>query len=151
MQFNSGYSDRVEVLLICEDETRTKQDQADACNINNIMKKYQKTGLIDHVSKYHAHYGDASRVSYEEAFNTTLRTNEVFSELPSTVRAKYDNDPAIWLGAIEGAETPEQFREIMGLPAPESPGVVTPAPEAPAVVPPVGTPPAAPGAASEEV
>ena len=37
--------------------TMTEQAHKDECDVNNIIKKYDKTGLINHVSKISAMYG----------------------------------------------------------------------------------------------
>ena len=36
----------------------TKQSFKDECNINNIMSKYMKDGLIGHVNKHQGRYDD---------------------------------------------------------------------------------------------
>ena len=105
--------------------TKTKQDQAADCDINNIMAKYQKTGLITHLSTYAGYYGNADQVAYETAFDLVNNAHEAFDTLPSTVRAQFENDPALWLGAIEEADTPEKFQELVsgesGAPEPSAP------------------------------
>ena len=34
------------VSLSCNDESLTHQSFKDVCNVNNILKKYEKTGLV---------------------------------------------------------------------------------------------------------
>ena len=42
------------------DPGRTRQSMRDECDINAIMRKYIKTGAIDHVNKYSGEYGFAT-------------------------------------------------------------------------------------------
>lgn len=134
MNFVTAYDKTHQVRPVYEPEidpetgepiTMTKQDQAAACDINNIVKKYQRTGLIDHLAEYAPHYGDATQVEYLDAFNLLQRTDTAFDSLPSSVRARFDNDPASWLLAIEGAETPEQVKAILEGESGQSSGVET--------------------------
>lgn len=110
--------------------SKTKQDDVEACNINNIMKKYQRDGLVTHLSKFAPSYGNASQVEYLEAFELLNTADSVFDTLPSTVRARFENDPALWLGAIEDAGSPEALKAILsGEEAQDSPVEPTPAPQ----------------------
>ena len=75
-------------------KTMTEQHHAKTCNINHIIAKYQKTGLLDHVNKYEPTYGDVSRIEFEKAMNLVSDQKMVFDELPSSIRAHYNHDVA---------------------------------------------------------
>ena len=71
-------------------ENQTQQSMADECDINNIMRQYQETGMLAHVNTYEGEYGDFTDVvDYQTACNVVLMANEMFSTLPSTVRARF--------------------------------------------------------------
>ena len=64
-------------------ESRTKQSFKDECDINNILKKYNKTGQLPAMIKADPKYGDFSNsASYQESLNLVLLAQEQFSNLP---------------------------------------------------------------------
>lgn len=85
--------------------SRTQQSFKDETDINSIMSKYQKTGLIDHVNEHGAHYGDQpSAVDFHEAMSLVASTNSLFNELPSSTRDYFDNDPSAFLEYVSDEE-----------------------------------------------
>lgn len=83
-------------------ESRTKQAHKDETDINRIMQKYQKTGLLDHVNKYQGEYGDFSEVTdFQSALNKIHESQEMFGTLPSSIRKQFDNDPGKFLNFVE--------------------------------------------------
>jgi len=88
--------------------SRTQQSFKDETNINTIMAKYQKTGLIDHVNEHGPTYGEQPMaVDFHEAMNLVADANTMFAELPSSVRANFDNDPSAFLDYIADDERRE--------------------------------------------
>jgi len=92
----------------------TEQSHRDACNVNNIIKKHLKTGAITHLNKMEAQYGDVSGIDFQSALETVERAQEAFDLLPSQVRKKFHNNPALFL---DFTNDPENARELveMGL------------------------------------
>lgn len=80
-----------------ESPSMTKQSFKSECDINNILIKYQKTGVFDHVQKYEPQYFDATETDYHDAMNTVVSANEMFEDLPSKAREFFNNDPAMFL------------------------------------------------------
>lgn len=73
---------------------RTKQSHKDECDINVILRKYDKTGLITHVNTAAAQYGDFTEINeYQESLNLVINAQNAFDELPSSIRKKFGNDP----------------------------------------------------------
>lgn len=100
----------------------TEQSHKDSCNINSIIKKFDKNGLITHVSKIEAKYGDLTGLDFQSANNLVIKAMNDFMELPSKIRNRFKNSPemfiefmdnpdnrdeAIALGLIRGDWTPE--------------------------------------------
>lgn len=81
-------------------KTMTEQHHEKHCNINNIMAKYQKTGLIDHVKKHGGTYGDVTGQEFKEAQDLIASQKSIFYELPSSVRDQLGNDPANYLNLV---------------------------------------------------
>ena len=85
-------------------------------DINNIMKRYERTGLLDHVNQYQGDYGDYTNVpvDYHDALNFVRNSQEMFMTLPAAVRARFDNDPGAFLKFVEDPANADAMVE-MGL------------------------------------
>lgn len=101
-------------------KTVTEQHHAKTCNINYIIAKYQKTGLVSHINKHEGRYGDVSGADYERAMELVTDQETMFNELPSSVRAHYDNDVAEYLEHVRTAEGAAEHAQLLN-PAPEVP------------------------------
>jgi phage internal scaffolding protein len=74
-------------------ETKTQQHFKNAVNINQIMERYRKTGVLPSV-RSQALYGDFTTIgSYHEAMNRVYEAQEAFESLPAKVRTKFKNNP----------------------------------------------------------
>lgn len=87
-------------------ERRTKSEFLKECDINMIMARYRKTGILgDPARQAAARFGDFSQVpTYQEMQQKVLDAHEVFMALPASVRKEFDNDPGAF---ISSADTPE--------------------------------------------
>lgn len=107
--------------------SRTKQEFREECDINNIMKRYEKDGLVDHVNKYQGQYGDFTDApEYQDALNKVASAEAMFMTLPANIRARYENDPGKFLQFVDNASK-DQLRDA-GLLRSESVAVPEPAP-----------------------
>lgn len=93
-------------------KTRTKQSMAAECDINTIMQKYQKTGVIDHVAKHGGMYEYATALSYQEAIHLKRDAEEMFNDLPSSLRAQFKGNPAIFLAFVQDDKNLEEMGEL---------------------------------------
>lgn len=75
----------------------TEQHHLDSCDINLIMARYQKTGVIDHVSKYEPMYGEMDGATFLEKQRAITNVITMFEDLPSTAREHFGHDPAAFL------------------------------------------------------
>ena len=95
--------------------SKAKQSFKAECNVNNIMKKYEKYGIIEHVNNHQAAYGDFSDVSdYQTSLNAVMAANDAFMELPAAIRKQFDNNPATFVAFVEDPNNQEKLIE-MGL------------------------------------
>lgn len=111
MKFNTAYSKRTPVKL----DTGiglTKQSHIKECDINNIMARYQKTGAISHMNNHASDYGFASSDDLHAALNTVNRANEMFNDLPSSIRTKFGNDPGLFLDFVQNPENMNEMVEL---------------------------------------
>ena len=106
-------------------DTHVKQAFKDECDVNRIMAKYRKIGLLDHVAVHKGDYGDYtnSPTSYHDAVNQVLAAEEMFLTVPSKIRAQFANDPGQFLSYVSNPENKEALIK-MGLANPELPPVV---------------------------
>ena len=84
------------LALVAEPEfdDMAKQAFKDACDVNKIIKKAQRTGSLAHVEKYpESVYGEFENVDLLGAFERDQRAKELFADLPSEVRAEFNHDP----------------------------------------------------------
>jgi len=117
MKVRSPYT-RVRTPFETTGESLTHQSMAPECDINRIMAKWQKTGVIEHANTYQGQYGDfAETPSYQEAMNVVLESQEMFMTLPSSVRRQFDNDPGQFLAFAVDPSNGEKMIE-MGLASP---------------------------------
>lgn len=98
--FRTAYGERkrVSVSFLDENENqligRTEQHHKASCDVNNILRKYDKTGLITHVNRSAASYGDFTEVNeYKVNLNMVMAAQDSFDELPSSIRKRFANDP----------------------------------------------------------
>lgn len=97
----------------------TKQSFGDDCNINTIMAKHMKTGLIEHLNPRTPMYGDFSMVNdFHSALERVTEAQEQFALLPSAVRNLVANDPERLLKALTDPEETAALAEA-GLPMAE--------------------------------
>lgn len=115
----------------------TKQSFAEECNINNILDRFIRTGVIDHVSKFGAVYGDfGTGAEFQEHMMQIANAQNMFNELPARARQYFNEDPAQFLDYVNGDEVTVEKLHELGIASPdyrapvrdEQPGAVT-APE----------------------
>ena len=112
-----NHFDRVRVSIeFNPDEKRTKSQFKDECDINKIMDKFHKTGLISHTAKYAPQYGDALSIDeLHEAKFKIAEANTMFEELPSPWRKKFENIEN-FLEFVGDPKNEEEMREMGLLP-----------------------------------
>lgn len=141
----SAYHPHERVQVAFPNPSLTKQAMAAETDINNIMRKYEKDGIITHLAKHQGQYGDFSEVTdYHTALNTMHAADEAFASLPSRIRGEFQNDPAKFLDFVHDPNNQQKMVE-MGLAHPlpaAAPVIPAPAPPIPTEVPPA--PPQAP-------
>lgn len=104
--------------LKCEDKSLTLQSQAQDADINVIMKRFGVTGVLPQVALPPS-YGDFDSVSdYSDAVALIREANASFNALSASVRARFDNDPALFVNFCCDPSNIDAMRE-MGLAVPK--------------------------------
>jgi len=115
VKFKTGYGDRKREGFKTTGDSLTQQSHAQAADVRNIIKQYDRTGLIANVNKGIAQYGDYSEINeYSEALNMVRHANENFETLPSHIREQFNNNAGLF---FEFATNPKNSEEMikMGL------------------------------------
>lgn len=125
---------RRRVVLDCSgDPSRTKQSFAQECDINHIVARFEKTGVVTHLNRVQGTYADVSEMgSYREALDIVRAVQNDFSKLPSAVREQFGNDPASFIDRLQSMSPQEVQELIYGPLRAEDP---VPAPEVPPTAP----------------
>lgn len=77
--------------------SRTQQHFKDNCDINSIIKRHSRTGVLPLNSRQPL-YGDFSNITtLHELKNRLYEINADFMKLPSYTRAKFQNNPEVML------------------------------------------------------
>lgn len=113
MEFKTAYGKKERVLNVNEEPSLTKQSFKNECDINLIMKKWQKTGVLPQARSAQPCYGDFTGISdYQSALNAVAEAQDTFLALPSALRARFSNDPSLFL---EFVQNPANIDEMISL------------------------------------
>lgn len=82
-----------------------KQSQAQECDINYIMAKYSKTGVLDHLNVHQGEYGDFQDASdFLESQILVQKAQDMFHTIPSDIRKVFHNDAGKFLDFVQNPE-----------------------------------------------
>lgn len=104
--------------------SRTQQHFKKDADINNIMRKYQRTGVLVDPSIMRNRkpiYGDFSNLpDYQQLSNQLIEIDRMFMALPSELRARFQNDPKVLVDFVSNPDNEEAARKLGLLQAPAS-------------------------------
>lgn len=138
--FITAYGPKLKISITFPAEGMAKQSFKAECDINQIMARYLKTGVLDFVNKLQPQYADVTGFEYQEAMDIVATSKTLFAELPATVRERFNNNPGEFLDFVHDPANVQEMHEL-GLMRPD---YQPPAPDAPAAV--VAAPAAVPAA-----
>lgn len=111
----------VKVVKECP-ENLTQMNSQKSCDVNVIMKQFRKTGQIIHLAKKVPFYGDVSDFTdYGTALMKVKVAQDLFEQMPSAVRNRFDNDVE---KAIKFLEDPKNLKEAQEIGMVEKPTIV---------------------------
>ncbi len=114
------------------DKIRTKQSFKQETDINNIMAKFVKTGIItpDALAKRQGAFADVSDIGdFSECLEQIETAEAAFMTLGPQIRARFENQPAKLLDFCSKDENKEEAIELGIISKPEP--TVEPVPEPP--------------------
>lgn len=110
--YRHAASPRLRVSISFPGQGRTKQEFKDECDINVLMRRYQEEGVPPPTNPQQPRWGDFSAFDFQEAMNTVLEAEQLFSELPSHLRNRFANDP---VQLLEWVHNPSNAAEAVEL------------------------------------
>ncbi len=126
-----------------KDKSLTNQADMESADINKIMARYEKTGvLLDPVLNEYREptFGDFSEIKdYHATLSAVRRAEQVFAALPANVRNRFKNDPQEMINFLEDSKNDKEAVDL-GLKDPKVLPVAKPE-DTKAGALPVGTPP----------
>ncbi len=123
MTLRSAYGPKTRQQITFPGQGRTKQSHKKECDINNIMARFQKTGTVDFVNTQKPQFGDATGIEFQTAMETVAKAEEMFAELPSKIRERFNNNAQELLVFLENEEnrTEAAFLGLLKEPEPVVP------------------------------
>lgn len=98
---------------------RTKQSFKQECDINSIIARYQKTGMMDHVKLNPGVFADVSNVGdYAGMVRKVRHAQESFELLPGALRQRFHQDPGEFVSFISDPENRSEAVKLGLVPAP---------------------------------
>lgn len=111
-------------------EKRAKDSFKDECDVNQILARFQVTGVIDHFAKHGGEYMDVPALDYQHALDVLIQADSMFADLPSSLRNRFENDPLEFLKFVQDPDNLDEMREL-GLADPVTPDGRPRPPQAP--------------------
>jgi phage internal scaffolding protein len=107
-----------------------KQSFRDECDINNILRQFNVTGQLP-LGSVQPQYGDFSGITdYQSALNAVMEAQDSFLALPAKIRARFDNDPALFVEFASDEANKDEMK-AMGLLREETAQAVVTSPSEP--------------------
>lgn len=132
LDFRAAYDVPVRRQFVPIGESLTKQSFKDECDVNLILSKYQRTGVIDFVNRREGRFGDATAVDFQSALDIVNQASAMFSELPSTVRKRFGNSAEEFLAFMDDSSNDAEAVKLgLKVAPPPASEPVPPAPPAP--------------------
>lgn len=98
--------------LACEEPTLAQQHFKDECDINNILKQFNVTGMLPN-QPLSPRYGDFTGISdYKTAIDRVIAAEEEFMALPAQLRARFDNDPENLITFLDNEENRSEAEKL---------------------------------------
>lgn len=107
----------------------TKQCFKEESDINTIMARYQSTGEIPVINQVAPQYLDASGFDFQAMQDKVVEARDLFGQLPSLLRNRFSNDPALFLEYVADPANHPEMRKLgllKGNGAGSQPEAVTP-------------------------
>lgn len=103
----------LKVLTVCG-ESKTDQSFKDQMNIKHMLRGVEAKGLLRMATKFEGEFDDYPNVDYQEAQFQLARAKNMFNELPSATRNRFENNPAKFMEFVHNPDNGPELKK-MGL------------------------------------
>lgn len=111
--FKTAYGDKERYPYSGSDVSLAKQSFKDICDVNRIMDKWRKTGVIDFAIDHEAHYDDFLNVTdFHAAQNQIIEATSAFFELPAHIRKRFENDASKFVEFVQDENNLEEMYDL---------------------------------------
>jgi len=111
--FRTAYGPKARVAVVFPEGTgRTRQSFKAECDINNIMAKFMKTGVLEFTNRNEPRYADVTGIQYQAAMELVASARSMFEELPSALRARFENEPSKFLDFVQDEANAEELVKL---------------------------------------
>lgn len=83
--------------LECKDASLTRQEFAEECDINTIVRRFGLTGEVPVNVRMPMHGDFQELVTFQDAMNALISAQKAFEQMPANVRARFGNDPGVFV------------------------------------------------------
>mgnify|MGYP000615719347 CR=1 FL=1 len=105
-----------------EGKSMTRQSEKESTDINNIVARFERGEVVSHFNKHGGSYGEVSGLDFHSAMNTIVKAQNMFDDLPASVRTRFGNDPQQFLDFVQDAKNiPEMQKMGLAKGTPENP------------------------------
>lgn len=120
IEFYSPYTNpRSRCFFETTGESLTQQHFADESEINNIIRSHDRNGVIEHIHRGNAIYGDFSQITdLSDALIQIQEAQKEFLNIPSEIREQFKNDAGEFFKYASNPDNEDGMRK-MGLLNPE--------------------------------
>lgn len=125
MAFQKAYGTKITPKTINTEPSMTKQSLAENLDVNNIIRRYNKTGVLQKMTDFEGLYGQFDDIDLREAIEKVEAAKNVFMEVPSQIRNLFENNAGSFIDYATNPANIQQLRDW---------GLANPAPE---ILPPV--------------
>lgn len=93
--------------------SKTEQQFAKECDVNEIMRKFMKTGQVTHLAKHQGQFVDVSEIpDLHTAMIQVAAAQQTFDLLPAELRKRFGNSP---VNMVEFLQDPSNDDEAVKL------------------------------------
>lgn len=114
IEFNTPYGKQPpRCFFETSGESLTQQHFQEETEINNILRSHDRNGVISHIHKGQAIYGDFSDITdLQDALSRIKEAQAEFMNVPSDIREKFQNDAGKF---YTFASNPDNFDEMVNM------------------------------------
>ncbi|AXH77007.1 MAG: internal scaffolding protein [Microviridae sp.] len=112
-KLSSAFVPHDPVDVYFDEPSRTRQEFADECDINVLMRKFEATGVVSHVADREPMYLDLSDgvPDLARALDIVREATTSFMSLPARARAEFDNDPVKFVAFCQNPDNGDKLVE----------------------------------------